>query len=215
MKNIILIAPPFAGKGTISSYLIENYKYTHISTGDILRNIIDSGSEKGLYIASLIDKGLFVPDECILPLFKEELIKVLDKPFILDGVPRNINQAKYLNDLFLELNISNYQVIYIDIEKDILEKRVTGRRVCDCGESYNIYFEDFKPLKENICNKCGKMLKSRKDDTLETFKERYKTFIEETYPLKDYYQEQNVLETLDGNSDILTLKKELKKIIGA
>ncbi len=211
MKNIILIAPPAAGKGTVSNYLEEKLGYTHISTGDILRNVSKEDTKTGREIKSLLQKGKFIPDEIILPLFKEKLLSLKETPFVLDGIPRTLEQAKYLQKLFQEINVHNYVVIHMDIEASILEKRVVGRRVCECGATYNIYFDEFKPKLENICNKCSKNLKQRDDDTLETFKTRYQTYKKETEPIVNFYKEENVLVQINA-----TLKKEemLKNIVG-
>lgn len=215
MKNLILIAPPAAGKGTISEYLVENENYMHISTGDILRNVANSDTDMGRKVKELIKEGKFIGDEIILPLFKEELIKLKDKPFILDGMPRTIHQAEYLTELFQELNVNNYVVINMEIEESLLEKRAVGRRICTCGASYNIYFDDFKPQEEGICDKCKKELIQREDDTAETFKMRFKTYLNETEPLIHYYKEKGLLETVNANNTKNEIIKDVKSILGS
>ncbi len=210
MKNLILIAPPAAGKGTISSYLVEHRGYTHISTGDILRNVAKEDSEMGRLVKGLMQEGKFIGDDIILPLFKEELLKQKEKPFILDGLPRTINQANYLTDLFQELNVDNYIVINLEIQKDVLLKRATGRRICEsCKSTYNVYFEEFKPKKEGICDKCGCALIQRDDDTEDTFQARYETYLKETAPLIHYYESLKKLEKVDAN---LTEEEILKNV---
>ncbi len=198
MKNLILIAPPAAGKGTISSYLVENMGYQHISTGDILRNVAKEDSQRGRLVNSLMKEGKFIGDDIILPLFKEELLKLHNTPFILDGIPRTIEQADYLTQLFHELNVDNYVVINLKINQDTLLKRATGRRVCEqCKEIYNIYFENYKPKEENICDQCGGKLIQRNDDTEETFKKRFQTYVENTEPLISYYEKLGKLKKVD------------------
>lgn len=215
MKNLILIAPPASGKGTIGEYFVKNLGYTHISTGDILRKVAKSDTVQGKVIANLINEGKFVGDDIILPLFKEELLKLKDKPFILDGMPRKIEQAEYLTNLFSELNVDNYVVINLDIDKDLLEKRAVGRRICECGASYNIYFDDFKPKVEETCDHCGKSLIQREDDTLETFRKRYQMYLKETEPLIHYYQEKNLLKTINANKTNSEIISDLKSVLGS
>ncbi len=214
MKNVIFIAPPAAGKGTISEYLEHKYNYKHISTGDILRNVIKENSELGEEVKKRMEDGELIGDDIVLPLFKEELLKINDKPFILDGMPRNIEQAKYLDNLFDELNVNNYTVINIVIDNDLLEKRVTGRRICNgCKKTYNIFFDDFKPLTENVCNNCGSLLEARIDDNLETFKARTEKYKLETEPLINYYQQKNKLVIVEASKTQTEIVQEVEKII--
>ena len=150
MKNIIFLAPPAAGKGTCSDILKNTYDCKHISTGAILRSEIASQSSLGKEIKKIIDAGKLVSDDYMIKLIEETLSK-LDKPFILDGFPRTINQAKNLSILFDKLNISNYIVIYLNIDKELALKRTLGRVTCDkCGRSYNIFFDLNQKLKEYV-----------------------------------------------------------------
>lgn len=215
MKNLILIAPPAAGKGTISEFLVENENYVHISTGDILRKAAKEDTKLGKLIASLIKEGNFVDDAIILPLFKEEIMKIKDKPFILDGMPRKPLQAEYLTKLLKEFGVDNYVVINLEINEDLLEKRATGRRICKCGASYNIYFDDFKPQKKGICDKCSEELIQREDDTLETFKKRYQIYIKETEPLIHYYKEKGLLKNVDVSKTKSEILEDVKSILGS
>lgn len=215
MMNVIFIAPPAAGKGTISKYLVDNFEYNHLSTGDLLRKIVKEDSELGRNIAALMSEGKFISDEIMFELIRKELVSLKDKPFILDGMPRNINQAEYLETMLKELGVDNYMVIHIDIAEEILEKRATGRRLCgNCGASYNIYFEGFKPLKENTCDKCNHELTKRTDDTAETIRVRYETYLNATAPLINFYENKGLLKTVDASKpqeeilkDVLTLLK--------
>lgn len=214
MKNVIFIAPPAAGKGTISEYLIKNKGYVHISTGDLLRNVAKLDTEVGIKVKGLMKEGKFIGDDIILPLFKEELLRLKDKPFILDGMPRTLEQADYLTNLFQELNVDNYVVINMEINEDLLEKRAVGRRICECGASYNIYFDDFKPNVEGICDQCHKELIQREDDTLETFKNRYQTYLKETEPLIHYYEEKGLLTRVDANQANDKIISDVEQILG-
>ena len=143
MKNIIFIAPPAAGKGTQSTSLENKYDYKHLSTGDLLRAEIKTGSELGKEINEIISKGEFVSDELITKLLKNELAKIKHQKFILDGYPRNIAQAETLTSIFDELGIDNYTTIYLDLDAETAKKRALGRVVCSqCGASYNTYFQN-------------------------------------------------------------------------
>lgn len=209
MMNIIFIAPPAAGKGTISSYLVDKYKYNHISTGDLLREVALTNQE----IRELMQQGKFISDEIIFALIKEKLATI-SGPFILDGIPRNENQAHCLEKILEELNVYNYVVIDIDVPKDILEKRATGRRLCSsCGASYNIYFDNFKPQVENTCDKCKSSLYTREDDTLETYQVRYQAFMESTKPILDYYKGKGVLRKIDATKSNEEIVNSVEQIL--
>ena len=165
MVSVIFIAPPAAGKGTISKYLVGNFGYTQLSTGDLLRKAAKEDTTFGRNIKQLIDEGFFVSDEIVLKLIERELEKIKGKAFILDGIPRNILQAKHLEKIFEKINVDKYIVINLDILEDTLKKRATGRRLCnDCHLSYNIYFDGFKPKEENVCDTCHNPLLRREDD---------------------------------------------------
>lgn len=195
MKNVIFIAPPAAGKGTQSERLME-IGYEHISTGDMLREEINKNTVLGKEINEIITKGKLVSDELVFELITNKITN-LSKPFILDGFPRTINQAKLLDELFQKLNITNYEVVYLDVSLDVALKRALGRLTCSCGSSYNIYNENLKPKLENICNKCGKVLVKRNDDNEESFKVRFETFLNNIEPIKDFYREKGRLHVID------------------
>lgn len=215
MMRVIFIAPPAAGKGTISKYLVDNLGYTHLSTGDLLRKIAKENSELGKNIAKLMEEGKFISDDIMFELIKNELNTLKDKPFILDGMPRNIEQAKYLEKMFASMDVNNYIVINIDIDKELLEKRATGRRICEsCKASYNIYFDGFKPKVENICDVCNHELTQRSDDTAETFNNRYDTYLKSTAPLIHFYEEKGILHKVlasKPNEEIIQDVVELVK----
>lgn len=212
---MIFIAPPGAGKGTISSYLESKYGYKHLSTGDLLRCEIKNNTEISLKVKEIMAQGKLIPDEVILPLFKQELIKIKDELFILDGMPRKLNQAEYLTNLFTEINAHNYLVINLSLSEETLRKRITGRRICkSCNSSYNIYFDDHKPIKEGICDKCSNDLIEREDDNLDSFKNRYDDYVKEVKPIIEYYKKINKLITINAdriNKEIIKdVDKEIK-----
>lgn len=195
MKNVIFIAAPATGKGTFSNMLMERYGYSHISTGDLLRNIVKTNTSLGNEVSEVLKSGKLVNDELIFKILKDALKQMdLNNPFIIDGLPRNINQAYYLNDLFNELNINDYLAINLDLEYEIALKRALGRLSClNCGATYNKFFEEFKPKNENICDKCGNELNSRTDDNEESFKERFETYQNNVKSILEYYETSNKL----------------------
>ena len=196
--NIIFIAPPAAGKGTQSALLEAHMGYRHLSTGDLLRAEIKKGTEFGTEINNIISKGELVSDEIITKLLKNELTSIKDQKFILDGYPRNLNQAETLNTIFDELGITNYLAIYLTIDEDTAMKRALGRVVCSqCGATYNKYFQEMMPKEDGICDKCHGTLSARTDDNEETFKTRFSTYLDVTSPVLDYYKEKGKLTVVD------------------
>ena len=163
MKNIIFVAAPAAGKGTISAKVCTEYNIPHISTGDLLRNEIAASSKIGMEIKSAMARGEFVSDEVITKLLKKRLeAKDCKKGFILDGYPRNISQAKTYDNILKELNYDEGLVVFLDIDRELAMKRALSRVVCSkCGLSYNLINKEYAPLKEGICDNCGSSLKTR------------------------------------------------------
>lgn len=205
MKNIIFIAPPAAGKGTQSTMLKENYGYNHLSTGDMLREVVSSGTEFGLQVKNIIDRGELVSDELIINLINDKLAKIDGKPFILDGFPRTLNQAKSLDNMLDK----DYEVIYLDLSEEEAIKRILGRLTCSCGKSYNLNVDNLKPKVEGICDGCGKELVKRNDDNVDSFKVRYKTFLDNTKPLMEYYEDKNKLHKINVNRNVEDIFKDI------
>ena len=173
-----MFGPPGAGKGTQSQYLVENYNYIQISTGDLLRNEIKKNTNLGKEILAKIDIGDFVNNEIVNSLIDEIVSnKNYHNKLIFDGYPRNISQAENLDNIMLKNNQTIGAIVYLDAAREIIEKRILGRIVCEkCNVSMNEYLDN-----EQIKNhKCGKeYLKKRKDDNSKTIKKRYDTFINE------------------------------------
>jgi len=213
MKNIIFIAPPAAGKGTQSELLQQKYQYTHISTGDMLRQAILENSLIGQEVKAIMEKGNLVPDEIIIALIEKRLNEKKDLPFILDGFPRTLTQALSLDNILNNLNLTNYVVIYLDINEKLAKQRILGRLTCGCGKSFNIYDEKLKPKIENICDSCGKTLIKRSDDNEESFKMRFNNFLTNNQPILDFYQNKNKLVKIDVNRDFSFVHQEILKVI--
>ena len=190
--KIVLLGAPGAGKGTQAVRLAERYKVPHISTGDIFRKNIKERTPIGVEAKSYIDKGQLVPDEVTIRIVKDRLQeKDCENGYLLDGFPRNVFQAKALDD-FSEVD----KVVNIDVPLHKLMRRITGRRVCGkCGESYHIDYLDGK----TECGKCGGNLTQRADDNEETVKSRLDVYVGQAAPLTEYYKERGVLVDVDGD----------------
>lgn len=208
MKNIIFIAPPAAGKGTQSNMLKEKFGYNHISTGDMLREAINSGSEIGAEVKNIIDKGELVGDDLIIKLVKDKLTSLKGKPFILDGFPRTLNQAESLDKILTD----DYIVIYLDLDESEAINRITGRLTCNCGKSYNVNIDKLKPKVDGICDNCGSILIKRDDDNVESFKVRFKTFLDNTDSILKYYEDKEKLIKIDVNKDVQDIFESILEV---
>ncbi|MCF6176680.1 MAG: adenylate kinase [Victivallaceae bacterium] len=195
-NKVIFLGAPGAGKGTFSAMLLEQVKLAHISTGDILRAEVASGSELGKQAAIIMQRGELLPDEIVAAMVKSRLAQDdCREGFILDGFPRTTPQAELLKQALQELDNELDGVIFFKVEDELLLKRLSGRISCKaCGEIYNRYFQ--KPAVDMICDKCGGELFQRPDDSIETARERLKVFYEQTEPLIDYYRQQGLLLTI-------------------
>ncbi len=215
MKNLILIAAPGAGKGTLSNDLLKKYDYVHISTGDLLREQVAKGDELGKEIAKVQESGGLVSNEIVYKALENKLSdKACDNGYILDGFPRNLEQALEYENILKKSGRDLGVVIALDIPKEELIERITGRYTCEsCGEIHNIYNDELKPKKEGICNKCGGKLIQRKDDNRESFEARYETYLKNTLPLIDYYKKKNVLHVIDSSKGHVYTLEQAEKII--
>ena len=212
MKNIILIAAPAAGKGTLSDLLVKKYDYLHISTGDLLREVSKEKTELGQKIAKMLQNGELVTDEIVFELLENKLRQV-DKPYILDGFPRTINQAYKYDELIQKLNKDLGIVVVLNCDYEILKKRIVGRYLCkDCGSIYNTLTGVNTPKQEGICDNCGGELYKRSDDNEESFKTRYETYLEKTKPLIDFYEKKGNLYYINSQTTD-TMLKEIEDLL--
>lgn len=215
MKNIMFIAPPAAGKGTQAELVVEKYHIPHISTGDILREISKEDSEIGNYVKETLASGQLVKDDITYQLIEDRLSKEdCKKGFIIDGFPRNIDQAYQYDKILDKLGYEVGNVILINIDKKTLEKRITGRRICEnCNSIYNINDPENSPKQESICDNCGGKLYQRSDDNLASFETRYETYLDKTEPIIKHYKDMGVLTEVDGNDTVENIFKSIDKII--
>ncbi|MBN2120110.1 MAG: adenylate kinase [Candidatus Omnitrophica bacterium] len=195
--NLVLLGAPGSGKGTQAKILSEYYGIENISLGDILRQEASHNTALGKSVKKYMNEGVLVPDEII----KEVIASKIDKTgFILDGFPRNINQATILQKILEESGSSLDKVIYLEVNQDTAVRRLSGRRVCkNCGALYHVV--TMAPKQTNICDRCASELVVREDDKETTVRKRWEVFMNETHSLIDYYRKQDKLLDIDGNQD--------------
>ncbi|MBQ6632911.1 MAG: adenylate kinase [Ruminococcus sp.] len=198
--NIILLGAPGAGKGTQAEVICKELNIPTISTGNMLRAAVKAGTEYGLKAKAAMDAGALVSDDIVIGILKDRIAEPdAQNGFILDGFPRTVPQAEALDTMGVRID----KVVEIFVPDEMIKRRVTGRRVClDCGATYHI---DYKPSKvEDVCDVCGKPIVIRKDDQPETVISRLETYHKTTAPLKDYYEKQGKLVSIDGTKDVAT-----------
>ena len=196
--KLILLGAPGAGKGTQAEVICEKLSIPAISTGNIIREALKSGTEMGLRAKSYMDEGKLVPDEVVIGIIKDRLAQDDCKNgFILDGFPRTIPQAEALDAMGVIID----RVIDIEVPDEKIVTRMSGRRVCEkCGASYHLLYK--KPEVEGVCGKCGGTLVQRKDDHPDTVLERLHVYHEQTEPLKAYYEKQGKLKIVEGQEEV-------------
>lgn len=215
MRNIILIAPPAAGKGTQSKLISEKYNIPHISTGDLLRLEVSKQSILGEQIKNIMETGNLVGDDIVLKLLENRITEPdCNNGFILDGFPRNLNQANEYLNMLNRLNKPIGDVIYLNVPKETTRKRIVGRLYCPkCGAIYNDQFEDSKPKLFGTCDSCNNALAKRADDNDATFEERYKVYENETYPLIEFFTNKGCLYTIYSGISKERTFEEIEKLI--
>jgi adenylate kinase len=211
--NIVLMGLPGAGKGTQAERIVEKYAIPHISTGDMFRAAIKDGTELGLKAKSFMDEGKLVPDEVTIGIVRERLSQDdCGKGFLLDGFPRTVPQAEALDQILAELNRPVEHTININVEKEELIARLSGRRICkSCGASYHLIFNP--PAEEGKCDKDGGELYTRADDNPDTVANRLEVNMNQAQPLLDFYQAKGILTNIDGQQDIEKVFADLDALL--
>lgn len=208
MSNILLISAPGAGKGVTSKYLKEKYNMVHMSIGNLLKE----ESEKNTSLKEKLANGEFIENNIVYSLFSKFLEDNKGSSFIFEGFPRLMEQVKPFLDILSEHDIILDKIIFIDIDKDIALKRVTGRLMCkNCNEIYNKYVDN---LENNKCKVCGGSLYTRDDDKIETYENRYKLFKEKTMPVVEYLSDKYDIYTVSNNGTFDEMKSQIDNIMG-
>jgi len=212
--RLILLGAPGAGKGTQAAMLSEKLNIPHISTGDIFRYNIKNGTALGIKAKEYIDKGLLVPDELTIDIVKDRLLQDDCKNgFILDGFPRTIPQAEYLEVALKSMGVKLDAVLNIFVADEEIIKRMSGRRVCpSCGASYHLIFNPTKA--EGVCDSCHTNVIQREDDKEETVLSRLHTYHSQTEPLIEFYKRKGVLLTVLGKDAVVATSQEVLKVLG-
>lgn len=197
MAGLVLIGPPGAGKGTQAKMLEGRLGVAHISSGDLLRSAIREDSDKGREAKTYMERGELVPDDLVMSLIEEELVRQNGHGFLLDGFPRTVGQAEALTGMLKRLDRGIDAAVSLRVPAEELIARIGGRRTCRvCGAMYHMKFDP--PRNDSICDKCGGELYKRDDDNDDTIRARLSVFHRQTEPVLDYYRERGKLHDVDG-----------------
>jgi len=210
--NVILFGPPGAGKGTQAQFIVKNYNYFQLSTGDLLRHEIKNKTQLGNQIDTIISKGDFVSDTIVNTLLKKSItnLKFRDR-IIFDGYPRNTLQAENLNKILLEFKQKIEVIIFLNVSRDIIKKRIIGRMTC---EKCNMVLNEFFNSEEIELHPCGKIfLTKRKDDNFDTIMSRYDIYMDKTKPVLDYYSNNQNFHEIDGALKIEEITNKISHIL--
>lgn len=214
--RLILLGPPGAGKGTQAKRLEETRGLVQLSTGDMLRAAVASGSPLGQQAKRVMEAGELMPDEIIIDMIAERIEKPdCRRGFVLDGFPRTTRQAAALDDMLARKNASLDRVIEIAVDEGALIERISGRFSCaKCGTGYHDKFK--RPKVEGVCDVCGSTeFSRRKDDNAETVAARLEAYRAQTAPILPYYRERSLLRQVDGMADMDEVTRQIEAVLGA
>ena len=197
--RIVLVGPPGAGKGTQAHVLAKTLSIPHISTGDLFRANISQGTPLGLEAKAYMDAGRLVPDEVTIGMAKDRMAQPdAADGFLLDGFPRNLGQAKALDEILVEFGIALDGVLDLEVPEDEVVKRIAGRRICRNNGAHVFHVAYNPPKAEGVCDECGGELYQRSDDTEDKVRTRLEVYHTETEPIIDYYRQQGLLVTISA-----------------
>ncbi|TMV50316.1 adenylate kinase [Paenibacillus mesophilus] len=207
--NIVLLGLPGAGKGTQAKIIVNHLSIPHISTGDLFRQAYQAKTELGLRAKEFMDKGELIPDEVTIGLAFSRIGEVdCARGFLLDGFPRNLNQARALRNYLDSGSKQIRHVVYVEVDENLLLERLTGRRVCvGCGTTFHLIYNP--PANDNACDCCNGEIIQREDDREETVKERLKINKELTHKLVQFYGDEGILRKVDGAKGIDEVTKDV------
>jgi adenylate kinase len=211
--RIVMLGAPGSGKGTQAKLLVEKYKLPQISTGDMLREAVAEGTPLGRQAKVSMDAGQLVSDDIVLSIIQERVTRPdARKGFILDGFPRNLQQAEALDQLLTALGRPLNLALLVAVDVDALIQRLVGRRTClSCGQMYNVFYAP--PHIEGRCDACGGRLRHRGDDNEETIGNRLRVFETHTHPVIEYYQQEEKLRTVQGVGEVSDIFRAVSRIV--
>ncbi|MCD6328617.1 adenylate kinase [bacterium] len=211
--RLVFMGPPGAGKGTQAKLLAERKGIAHLSTGELLRGAIKSRSEIGQRAKDAVEQGLLVPDEVLYGIVEEQLRALgLDKGFILDGFPRNVSQAEFLDGLLTRMGVTLDGAVAMRIPSALLMERLSGRRVCEvCSKEYHT---EFSPsARAGVCDACGGRLYQREDDSPESIAKRLEVYESETMPILDFYEAKKLLRDVVADGGIEEVRERIEAVV--
>ncbi len=199
--KVLMIAPPGAGKGTQGVVIASHFDIPHIATGDLLRDHVARKTDLGQSVQKYMDRGELVPDEVVLDMVREAFIAAKGRGYVLDGIPRTMEQARALYDLALELDMTADVALNLTVDDEEVVRRLSGRRTCrTCGHVWHLDFD--QPAREGLCDHCGGELFQRDDDKAETIRHRLEVYAQQTSPLVDYYGDRSILVGIDATGPV-------------
>ncbi|MGB9867165.1 MAG: adenylate kinase [Bacillota bacterium] len=212
--RIVFLGPPGAGKGTQAELMSRKFSIPRIAPGDLFRKAVAENSDLGRTVKEYLDAGRLVPDEITVGLIRARITGDSARAgFILDGFPRNLVQARALEQMLTELGLSLDAAVYITVPVERLVERSAGRMVCSkCGAAYHVRFNP--PRVERVCDACGGELYQRDDDRPETVTQRLQVYERDTAPLVEYYRQRGLLKEIDGDQPVEKVFQDIQEALG-